>query len=145
MINVNDSYTNEITEQYKNLVNPYEILFTTKQRQFYSLKLNISAIICKILSCLSFFSDIGKFPDLTECFEEGISDPERKNSSWSKSSPILVFSADSAKRGYTNVHDFNDCKLTFYSQKSPEEIPEILTLFSFVILEKTQKHSGKKN
>lgn len=55
MINVNDSYTNEITEQYKNLVNPYEILFTTKQRQFYSLKLNISAIICKILSCLSFF------------------------------------------------------------------------------------------
>lgn len=90
------------------------------------------------------FSDIGKFPDLTECFEEGISDPERKNSSWSKSSPILVFSADSAKRGYTNVHDFNDCKLTFYSQKSPEEIPEILTLFSFVILEKKPKTFWEK-
>lgn len=120
-------------------------MFTTKQRQFYTTKLNMSAIICKILSCLSIFLDIGKFPDLTECFEEGISDPERKNSSWSKSGPILVFSADSAKRGYTYVHDFNDCKMIFYSHKKiPEKIPEILTLFSFVILEKNKNILEKK-
>lgn len=58
-----------------------------------------------------------------------------------------MFFADSAKNGYTFVYDFNDCiKLIFYSQKkSLEEIPEILTLFSFVILgEKNKMIPGKK-
>lgn len=57
-----------------------------------------------------------------------------------------MFFADSAINGYTFVYDFNDCKLIFYSQKkSLEEIPEILTLFSFVILGKKNKMiPGKK-